>query len=328
MEDKSKAVHSAIKTLEKDGIVVGRIKDLYADVPKIEVISTGSLTLDYVLGVGGYPKGRIIEIFGKESGGKTLLSLLAIAQAQKSGNAALIDAEHAFDASWATKLGVDVGNLILSQPDSGEKALETVLKLTESKGLDLIVIDSVASLVPQKEIDGDIVDVHMALQARMMSQALRKLTGPAAKSQTVIIFINQIRKNVGVMYGPSDVTPGGLALRFYSSIRLSVKRLTGANDEIKRNGKIIGHAIEVKVVKNKVAKPVSDVGTFKVYYDSGVDHVDELLSLGFLTGQVIQKGSSITFGDRKWIGRDDLYDDLLNDADLRKGVSSMVNAHS
>src|SRR5690554_3186884 len=251
-DQRQKALDDALKQIEKQygkGSVMRMGDQVFAD---IEVIPSGSITLDYALGVGGYPKGRIIEIYGPESSGKTTFALHAIAQAQKKGGyAAFIDAEHALDPSYARKLGVDIDNLILSQPDTGEQALEITEHLIRSGAIDIIVIDSVAALVPKVEIDGDMGDAHIGMQARLMSQAMRKLSGAISKSNTIAIFINQIREKVGVMFGSPETTSGGRALKFYATIRLDIRRV----DAIKQGTDIIGNLTRVRVVKNKVAPP-------------------------------------------------------------------------
>ena len=249
---KKKALQTAISQIERD-FGAGAVMRLGEKVDeKIDVIPTGSISLDNALGVGGYPKGRIIEIFGPESSGKTTFALHAIAEAQKQGGyAAFIDAEHALDPSYAKALGVDIDNLILSQPDNGEQALEIVDALVRSNAIDIIVIDSVAALVPQAEIEGEMGDSHVGLQARLMSQALRKLTGVLAKSKTVAIFINQLREKVGIMFGNPETTPGGRALKFYSSVRIDVRK----GDVIKDGSEVIGVHTKAKIVKNKVAPP-------------------------------------------------------------------------
>ena len=252
---------------------------------EMEVIHTGSLSLDLALGVGGYPKGRIIEIYGPESSGKTTFALHAIAEAQKKGGyAAFIDAEHALDPKYAKALGVDVDNLILSQPDTGEQALEITEQLVRSNAIDIVVIDSVAALVPKVEIDGDMGDSHVGLQARLMSQAMRKLSGVISKTNTVAIFINQIREKVGVMFGSPETTSGGRALKFYSTIRLDVRRVEG----IKQGDQIIGNLTRIKVVKNKVAAPFKTVEV-DLIYGQGVSRYGEILDLAVEKGTPVLK---------------------------------------
>ena len=261
----------------------------------IESIPSGSLGLDIALGVGGYPKGRVIEIFGPESSGKTTLTLHAIAECQKKGGTcAFIDAEHAFDRSYAKKLGVDVDKLILSQPDSGEQALEITDTLVRSGAFDMVIIDSVAALVPKAEIEGDMGDSHVGLQARLMSQALRKLTSNVSKTNTILFFINQIRMKIGVMFGSPETTTGGNALKFYSSIRLDIRRI-GA---IKEKDEVTGNQTRVKVVKNKVAPPFKIV-EFDIMYGGGISKEGELIDIGVIVDVINKSGSWYAYKDQK-----------------------------
>ena len=288
---------------------------------KIDVVSSGCLSLDIALGVGGYPKGRIIEIYGPESSGKTTFALQAIAEVQKlGGRAAFIDAEHALDPDYARRLGVKTNELLLSQPDTGEQALEICEALVRSEAISIIVIDSVAALVPQAEIDGEMGDSHVGLQARLMSQALRKLSGTINKTNTIAIFINQLREKVGVMFGNPETTPGGRALKFYSSIRLDIRR----NEQIKIGDKIVGNKTTIKVVKNKVAPPFKSA-TDDIMYGEGVSKEGELIDLGVEAGIVDKAGAWFSYqGEKLGQGKENVKLLLRDNPELRDEIEKRV----
>jgi len=297
-KEKGSSIEDTLKLI-KTKFGEGSIMKL-GDAPRVDVdvISSGSIGLDVALGVGGIPLGRIIEIFGPESSGKTTLSLLMVAQAQKKGGlCAFIDAEHAMDPEYAKKLGVEINDLLISQPDNGEQALEITESLVRSGKLDLIVIDSVAALTPRDEIEGDMGAYHVGKQARLMSQALRKLTAIGAKSKTSVIFINQIRMQIGVMFGNPETTPGGKALKFYSSVRIDVRRIA----QIKKGEDVIGNRVRAKVVKNKVAAPFKKA-EFDLIFSEGISREGEILALGETHGIVAKSGSSYSYGEEK-LGR-------------------------
>jgi len=293
--EKKKAIDAAVLQIEKHfgkGSIMTLGQNFKIDVP---AIPTGAIALDVALGVGGIPRGRVTEIFGPESSGKTTLTLSVIAQAQKrKGTAAFIDAEHAFDSTYAKKLGVNLDELLISQPDTGEQALEITEMLVRSNAVDVIVVDSVAALVPKAEIEGEMGASHMGLQARLMSQALRKLTAAIAKSKSSLIFINQLREKIGVMFGNPETTPGGRALKFYSSVRLDIRRIA----QIKRGEQIVGGRVRVKVVKNKVAAPFKQA-EFDLMYDEGVSAVGSILDMAEIYEIVKQSGSWILYGEEK-----------------------------
>ena len=290
-------------------------------IPDIEVVSTGSIGIDAALGIGGVPRGRIIEIYGPESSGKTTVALHAIAEAQKlGGEAAFIDAEHALDPEYARKLGVDVDNLILSQPDTGEQALEIAEMLTRSGAIDVIVIDSVAALVPRSEIEGEMGDSYIGLQARLMSQALRKLTGVINKSNTIVIFINQLREKVGVMFGNPETTTGGRALKFYASVRMEIRK----GEAIKSPTGIIGNRTKVKVVKNKMAPPFKDT-EFDIMYGGGISKAGEILDYAVECGIIEKSGAWFAYqGAKIGQGRDNAKQFLLDNAEVMDEIELMV----
>ena len=289
---------------------------------EVESISSGSLTLDYALGVGGYPKGRVIEIYGPESSGKTTLTLHAIAECQKVGGiAAFIDAEHAFDRFYAQNLGVNIDELIISQPDNGEQALEIADNLIRSGAIDIIVIDSVAALTPKSEIEGEMGDSKMGLHARLMSQALRKLTSNISKTNCTVIFINQLREKIGVMFGNPETTTGGNALKFYASVRLDIRRSTQIKDT---NGNVLGNKTRVKVVKNKVAPPFK-LSEFDIMYSKGISKMGEIIDLGVNHGIIEKSGSWFSYGETKLgQGRDSVKAILVDNPDLCDELESKI----
>ena len=319
---KLQALQAAMSKIEKD-FGKGSIMMMGSQkVEPVEVIPTGSLMLNHALGVGGYPKGRIIEIYGPESSGKTTLAIHAIAEAQKAGGiAAIIDAEHAFDRFYAEKLGVDVENLLISQPDNGEQALEIADQLIRSAAIDIVVIDSVAALTPKAEIEGDMGDNKVGLQARLMSQALRKVTSTISKTNTTCIFINQLREKIGVMFGNPETTTGGNALKFYSSVRLDIRRVTS----IKDGDEVVGNQVRVKVVKNKVAPPFRKA-EFEIMFGEGICKVGEILDLGIQYNIVKKSGSWFSYNDSKLAqGRDSAKQILRDNPELCDEIAEKVN---
>ena len=319
--EKRKALEVAMSQIEKQfgkGSVMklGEYKAM-----EVEAIPTGALSLDIALGIGGVPRGRIIEVFGPESSGKTTLALHIIAEAQKmGGEAAFIDAEHALDPVYARKLGVDIDNLIVSQPDTGEQALEIAEALVRSGALDIIVVDSVAALVPKAEIDGDMGDSHIGLQARLMSQALRKLAGAINKSKSVIVFINQLREKVGVMFGNPETTPGGRALKFYSSVRLDIRKI----EQIKQDGEVVGNRAKVKIVKNKVAPPFREA-EFDIVYGKGISKVGNILDMAVNLDIVEKSGAWFSYnGQRISQGRENAKRYLEEHPDIMDEIEKKV----
>jgi len=323
-DNKRKALSAALSQIEKQfgkGTVM-RMGDVGA-VRDVDVISTGSLTLDIALGIGGLPQGRVVEIYGPESSGKTTLTLQVIAECQKKGGtAAFVDAEHALDPVYAGKLGVNVDDLLVSQPDTGEQALEITDMLVRSGAVDVVVVDSVAALTPKAEIEGEMGDSHVGLQARLMSQALRKLTGNIKRSNTLVIFINQIRMKIGVMFGSPETTTGGNALKFYSSVRLDIRRI-GA---IKKADEVVGSQTRVKVVKNKMAPPFKQA-EFEILYGEGISHEGELIDLGVMEGIIDKSGAWYSYGgDRIGQGKDNARGFLRENPDIAQAIETQIRA--
>ncbi len=324
--DKSKALEAALGQIDR-AFGKGSVMKLGQRDSSIEVeaISTGSLNLDIALGIGGFPKGRIIEIYGPESSGKTTLALHAVAEAQKAGGiAAFVDAEHALDPVYARKVGVDVNELLVSQPDTGEQALEIADTLVRSGAVDILVVDSVAALTPRAELEGEMGDSHVGLQARLMSQALRKLTASISKSNTIVIFINQIRMKIGVMYGSPETTTGGNALKFYASVRLDIRRI----GQIKEKDEIVGNATRVKVVKNKVAPPFKQV-EFDIMYGVGVSKMGEIIDLGVKAGVVEKSGSWYSYASQRiGQGRENAKRFLLENEDIANEIERSIRQNA
>ena len=319
--DKLKALQAAMDRIEKN-FGKGAIMKLGDDnIQEIEVIPTGSLGLNVALGVGGYPRGRIIEIYGPESSGKTTLAIHAIAEAQKNGGiAAIIDAEHAFDRFYAQKLGVDVNSLLIAQPDNGEQALEIADQLISSAAVDLVIIDSVAALTPKAEIEGDMGDNKVGLQARLMSQALRKLTATISKTNTTCIFINQLREKIGVMFGNPETTTGGNALKFYASVRIDIRKST----PIKDGEEVLGHLTKVKIVKNKVAPPFRRA-EFDIMFGEGISKIGEIIDLGVEHGIIKKSGSWFSYGETKLAqGRDAVKQLLADNPELAEELEAKI----
>ena len=319
--DKLKALRAAMDKIEKNYGKGSIMKLGDENIEDIEVIPTGSIALNAALGVGGYPKGRIVEIYGPESSGKTTLAIHAIAEAQKAGGiAAFIDAEHAFDRFYAAKLGVDVDNLLISQPDNGEQALEIAEQLIRSSAIDIIVVDSVAALTPKAEIEGDMGDNKVGLQARLMSQALRKLTSAVSKTRTTCIFINQLREKIGVMFGNPETTTGGNALKFYASVRLDIR----GGQAIKNGEEVIGKQTKVKVVKNKVAPPFRRA-EFDIMFGEGISRAGEIIDLGAELGIIKKSGSWFSYNDTKIAqGRDAAKQVILDNPELAEELEGLI----
>src|SRR3982750_2786167 len=320
--ERAKAIELAVGQIEKQ-FGKGSIMRLGGRdvIPQIPAISTGAVSLDYALGIGGVPRGRVIEIFGPESSGKTTLALQVIAQAQKTGGmAAFVDAEHALDAQYARKLGVDLDNLLVSQPDNGEQALEIVEVLVRSGGVDVVVVDSVAALVPRAEIEGEMGEAQMGLQARLMSQALRKLTGVVSKSKTTLIFINQLREKIGVMFGNPETTTGGRALKFYASVRIDIRRIAA----IKDGDQVTGGRTRVKIVKNKVAPPFREA-EFDIMYGEGISREGDLLDLAVEKRIVEKSGAWFAYGgERLGQGRENAKQFLKDNIPVRQAIEDRV----
>lgn len=323
--DKKKALETALAQIERSFGKGSVMKLGQQPAVEVDVVPTGSLGLDIALGVGGLPRGRIIEIFGPESSGKTTLTLHVVAEAQKlGGNCAFVDAEHALDPVYAKKLGVDVDNLVVSQPDTGEQALEIADTLVRSGAVDVLIVDSVAALVPKAEIEGDMGDSHMGLQARLMSQALRKLTGSIHRSHCMVIFINQIRMKIGVMFGSPETTTGGNALKFYSSVRIDIRRI----GSIKDKDEVIGNQTRVKIVKNKVAPPFRNV-EFDIIYGEGISKLSELIDLGAKAEIVEKSGSWYAYnGEKLGQGKENAKQYLKDNPDIAQEIEGKLREHA
>ncbi len=324
VKNKDKALEQVLNDIEKQ-FGAGAIMKLGADEHiQVDVTSTGSISLDIALGVGGFPKGRIIEIYGPESSGKTTIALQAIAEAQKAGGrAAFIDAEHALDPVYAKKLGVDINELLLSQPDTGEQALEICDALVKSEAIDIVVIDSVAALVPKAEIDGEMGDSHVGLQARLMSQALRKLSGSLNKTNTTAIFINQLREKVGVLFGNPETTPGGRALKFYSTVRLDIRR----GEQIKQGDQVLGNRTNIKVVKNKVAPPFK-TASVDIMYGEGISREGEIVDIGSELGIIDKSGAWYSYnGEKIGQGKENVKLFLRQNPDIFEEVQTKIYEH-
>ena len=323
-EDKKKALETALAQIEKN-YGKGAIMRLGDDIPiNVEAISTGSLTLDLALGIGGVPRGRIVEIYGPESSGKTTLALHILASAQKGGGeVAFIDVEHALDPSYARALGVDIDSLLISQPDTGEQALEIVEALVRSGALDVVVVDSVAALLPRSELEGEMGDSSVGVVARLMSQALRKLAGTVSKTRTIVIFINQLREKVGVMYGNPETTPGGRALKYFSSVRIDVRRV----ETLKSGGEMIGNRTKAKVIKNKVAPPFKEA-EFDIIYGEGISKIGEILDIAVDLEIIDKAGAWFTVGETRLQGRDAVKEYLKENPDVCDEIEQKIRENA
>lgn len=321
-DEKERALETAISQIEKQygkGSIM-RFGEEGAGV-QVDVIPSGSLSVDLALGIGGFPLGRVIEIFGPEASGKTTIALTVIAEAQKrGGNAAFVDTEHVFDPTYAQALGVDLDNLLISQPDTGEQALEIAEILTRSGGVDVFVVDSIAALTPKAEIEGEMGDSHVGLQARLMSQALRKLTSVISRSRTCAIFTNQLRLKIGVMFGNPETTPGGLAMKFYSTIRLDIRRIAA----IKKGEEVLGNRTKVRVVKNKLAPPFREA-EFDIIYGKGISKIGEIVDVGSIQGIITKSGTWYSYGDERiGQGREGAIEFLKNNPEKAKDIENMI----
>ena len=324
-DNKKRALETALMQIEKTygkGAIM-RLGD-HSDQVNVEAISTGSLSLDLALGIGGVPRGRIIEIYGPEASGKTTLALHVLASAQKKGGeAAFIDVEHALDPTYARALGVDIDNLLISQPDTGEQALEITEQLVRSGAIDVIVVDSVAALLPRSELEGEMGDSSVGVVARLMSQALRKLTGAVSKTNTVVIFINQLREKIGVMYGIPETTPGGRALKYFSSVRIDVRRI----ETMKVAGEMIGNRTRAKIVKNKVAPPFKEA-EFDIIYGEGISKIGEIIDLGVKLDLIDKAGAWFTVGDQRLQGRDSVKNYLQDNPEIADELEAQIRANA
>ena len=322
--DKKKALETAIAQIEKN-YGKGTIMRLGDDIPvNVEALSTGSLSLDLALGIGGVPRGRIVEIYGPEASGKTTLALHVVASAQKAGGeAAYIDVEHALEPAYARALGVDIDSLLISQPDTGEQALDIAESLVRSGAIDVLVVDSVAALIPRAELDGEIGDTVVGMLARLMSQAMRRLAGAISKNNCTVIFINQLRQKIGVMYGNPETTPGGLALKYYASVRIDVRRI----ETLKANGEMIGNRTRAKVVKNKVAPPFREA-EFDIMYGEGISRVGEIVDLGVKLEIIDKAGAWFTVDGQRIQGRDGVKEFLLNNEEVRERVEAQIRENA